>query len=469
MTSQRWWRIIPVAFVMYTIAFIDRTNVALALPSMSKDLGMDPKAAGDIAGIFFWGYLVLQIPGGYLAHRWSAKWCVSVLLVLWGVCAVAGGLVHTAGQFRIARLMLGVAEGGVWPAVLVMLSQWFPRAERARANAFWMLCLPLSVVVSSPVSGWIIDRWNWRVMLIAEGVLPFLWLVIWIIFIYDHPREAPWISIEERTEVEKTLKREEEELEPVKRAPLLASLCHPTVLTLILVYFLMNVGSYGYNGWLPSALKKALDTRAAAEGGHSAAPALQTNFKVGALNAVPYLIAAVAMVLAARRSDRTRNRRMFLVLGLIWGGVFLALSVWMSEGHPALSFACVALVIGGPWSGLAPFWAIPAETLPRGVAATSMGLINALGNLGGYFGPFVVGYIRAGDLDRLLLPLLRYPIIRHFVAAYFRWHAKNPQDYSVAFLVLALSFVLGGLAAMLLRAPGAAPAPAASEKIVTGS
>lgn len=415
---------------MYTIAFIDRTNVALALPAMSRDLGMDPKTAGDIAGIFFWGYLILQIPGGYLAHRWSAKWVVSILLILWGICAVAGGLVHTSGQFRAARLMLGVAEGGVWPAVLVMLSQWFPRAERARANAFWMLCLPLSVVVSSPVSGWIIDRWNWRAMLIAEGALPFLWLVIWIAFIYDHPREAPWISNEERTEVETILKRESDELVPVTPAPLLKSLMHPTVLILIAVYFLLNVGSYGYNSWLPSALKKAMDTEARveavaqSEGGKTAAPAKQSNLKVGALNAIPYLIAAVAMVLVARRSDQTRNRRIHLVRGTIWGGVFLALSVWLSEGHPGFSFAAVALVIAGPWSGLAPFWAIPAETLPRDVAATSMGLINALGNLGGYFGPFLVGYIRE--------------------------QSKNPQDYSAAFLALALSFIVAGLVALLL-------------------
>ena len=436
MTSQRWLRIIPVAFVMYTIAYIDRTNIALALPSLSKELGINAKDAGDIAGIFFYGYLILQIPGGYLAHRWSAKWCVSILLVFWGICAVACGLVHTAAQFRVARFMLGVAEGGVWPAVLVMLSQWFPRAERARANAFWMLCLPLSVVVSSPISGWIIDHWNWRTMLIAEGALPFLWLVIWISFVYDHPREAPWISTEERTEVETILRHESEELKPVRPVPLYAALFHPTVLILILVYFLMNVGAYGYNSWLPSALKKALDTQATAdaaassEKGRANIPAVQSNLKVGALNAVPYLIAAVAMVMVARSSDRTRKRRVHLVRGLIWAGSFLALSVWAGGSHPVLSFAFVTLVIGGAWSGLAPFWAIPAETLPRDVAASSMGLINALGNLGGYFGPYVVGYVK--DLS------------------------AGSENFSAAFLVLALSFVLGGLAAMLLPAQRAA-------------
>jgi sugar phosphate permease len=333
--------------------------------------------------------------------------------------------------------MLGVAEGGVWPAVLVMLSHWFPRAERARANALWMLCLPVSVVVSSPISGWIIDHWNWRLMLIAEGVLPFLWLVIWLAFIYDHPKDAKWISPEEKTEVETILEREASDLEPAKTAPLLKTLLNPTVLSLILIYFLANFGSYAYNGWLPSALKKTLDARASAAavsaGNAASAGEKQTNLKIASLNAIPYAIAAFAMVLVARRSDRTRKRRIHIVNGMIWGGCFMALYVIANESYPVLAFAFVALVIAGPWSMLAPFWTIPGETLPRNVAATSMGLINAVGNLGGYFGPFVVGYIRQ--------------------------HSKNPDDYYSAFMVLALSLVLGGLAALLLPNEPRSPTP----------
>ena len=199
MRSQRWLHIIPVSFIMYTIAFIDRTNVSLALPSMSRDLHMNPTQAGGAAGIFFWGYVLLQIPGGHLAQRWSAKRFVAILLVMWGLCSVACGLVQTWQQFWVMRLLLGVAEGGVWPAVLVLLSHWFPRGERARANAYWMLCLPIAVIVSSPLSGWILGRWNWRVLLIAEGALPFFWLVIWWAFIDDYPQQARWISPEERT------------------------------------------------------------------------------------------------------------------------------------------------------------------------------------------------------------------------------------------------------------------------------
>ena len=168
--AQRWRHIIPVAFVMYTIAFVDRTNISLALPAMSRDLHMDATQAGNAAGIFFWGYMALQIPGGYLAEHWSAKRFISILLVLWGVAAIVCGLVRNWEEFWMMRLVLGVAEGGVWPATLVLLAHWFPRPERARANAYWMLCLPAAVVISSPVSGWILGRWGWRVMLISEGI-----------------------------------------------------------------------------------------------------------------------------------------------------------------------------------------------------------------------------------------------------------------------------------------------------------
>ena len=219
--EQRWLQVILVAFVMYTIAFIDRTNISVALSSISRDLHMDPAQAGDAAGIFFWGYLVLQIPGGYLARRWSAKSFISILLVAWGACSVGTGLVQTGHQFWVMRLLLGVTEGGVWPAVLVLLANWFPRAERARANGFWMLCLPVAVVVASPLSGWILGHWNWRVLLVAEGSFPFLWLIVWLARISDFPRQARWISPEERDYLERTLEREAaeiEETEAIERA-----------------------------------------------------------------------------------------------------------------------------------------------------------------------------------------------------------------------------------------------------------
>ena len=299
MPSQRWLHIIPVSFIMYTIAFIDRTNVSLALPSMSRDLHMNPTQAGGAAGIFFWGYVALQIPGGHLAQRWSAKRFVSILLVVWGLCSVCCGLVQTYREFWVMRLLLGVAEGGVWPAVLVLLSHWFPRGERARANAYWMLCLPIAVIVSSPLSGWILGHWNWRVLLIAEGALPFVWLIIWWTFIDDYPQEARWISSEERNYLETTLLEESRELGLLKQDPLAEpepalrsllkfghTLLNPVVLVMIGIYLMQNTGNYGFLFWLPTVLGNARK---------------MSSLSVGTLFAVPYIVTAIGMVVLSRR------------------------------------------------------------------------------------------------------------------------------------------------------------------------
>src|SRR6201987_2076685 len=189
----RWTRIIPVALIMYTIAFIDRPNVSLALPRISHDLHLDPQQAGTVAGIFFWGYLALQIPGGHLAKHWSPKKFIALLLVAWSLFAVGCGLARTYRELLMLRLLLGVAESGVFPATLILLSHWFSRAERARANAMWLLCLPYAVILSSPFSGWMLDHWGWRVMLMAEGALPLVWLAGWLIFIRDQPGGARWL------------------------------------------------------------------------------------------------------------------------------------------------------------------------------------------------------------------------------------------------------------------------------------
>ncbi len=233
--NERWLRIIPVALLMYTISFINRTNISLALPAISRDLQLTPSQAGQVAGIFFWGYLLLQIPGGYIAERWSAKWLISIMLVAWGVCAIGCGLAQNWHQLMAMRLLLGVAEGSAYPATLVLLSHWFPRHERARANAFWNLCLPLAVIVSSPLSGWILDQWNWRVMLVASGLVPFVWLVVWIIFIADRPAEAKWISPQEREYLEATLAVENQAVIAASGQSDLRGMFRPQVLVLMAI------------------------------------------------------------------------------------------------------------------------------------------------------------------------------------------------------------------------------------------
>lgn len=379
MPEKRWVRVITIAFIMYTIAYIDRTNISLALPDITRDLHLTHTQAGNAAGIFFWGYLLLQIPGGYLATRWSAKRFVGILLIVWGCCSALTALVKTGDGFLIMRFLLGVAEGGVWPATLVLLSNWFPSRERARANAYWMLCLPAAVIVSSPLSGWILGRWNWRVLLVVEGVLPLIWVVIWWLSIDDYPRQARWISSEERNYLEQTISAEKTELNPSAHEPYLRLLLRPHVILMVVIYFLENSGNYGYLFWLPSAMEH---TRRI------------SSLHVGLLFAVPYAITMAGMVLISKHSDKTHDRAGHVAFALGWGGVFLLSSVLTSGVSPLLSFMLIAVVGFGSYGGLGAFWAIPTETLPPRVAGSAMGLINALGNLGGFFGPFLVGYLR---------------------------------------------------------------------------
>src|SRR5580704_9594193 len=377
--SRRWLRIIPVALVMYTIAFIDRTNISLALPRISRDLGLDPAQAGNVAGVFYWGYLALQIPGGHLAKYWSPKKFISVLLVFWAVCAVGCGFARTYHEMLILRLLLGVAESGVFPATLILISHWFSKAERARANALWLLCLPGAVIVSSPFSGWMLDHWNWRGMLIAEGALPFVWLIIWLAFIQDHPSDAKWLPAAEREQVVATLRAEASSLEGgASSRSFVAELLRPQVLLLAAVYFCFVAGQMGLLFWLPSAM-------AAFKG--------LSGLATGFLFTLPYIVAAISLQVVGRLSDRAHERRLHAAVTMAFGGCCLLLAVAAISYSIGLAFLFVSLSGVGLYGAMGPFWAIPTETLPARIVGSVMGLVNALGNLGAYFAPLIVGYL----------------------------------------------------------------------------
>jgi MFS family permease len=404
--NRRWRRILPVAFVMYTISYVNRTNVALALPSMITDLHMDPAQAGSAAGIFFWGYLFLQIPGGYLAQRWSAKRIVTILMASWGTCAVATGLVTSAWQFWAVRFLLGVAEGGVFPTVIILLANWFPPAERARANAYWMLCQPAAIVISSPLSGWMLSQWDWRTMLIVEGLFPFAWIWVWNATIADRPpigQESPNHGWGNSTGGRPS----SPPLAGGRGMEILRSLADTRVVTLVALYFFLNCGGYGYLFWLPGAVTNAKRVPSSL---------------LGILYAVPFLLAGIGMVLNSRHSDRKQERRLHVAVPLALGGALLIAGVLLSGSFPLTSFTLVCLAGAGFYSSLGPLWAIPTEYLEEKSRGAAAGLVNALGNLGGYFGPLVVGIMNT-----------------------------RTGNFRAAFATLGGSLVLAGAFAMILR------------------
>jgi MFS family permease len=381
MTQRRWLRIVPIALIMYTISYIDRTNIALALEpkisNMMRDLLMDDRMKGEAAGIFFFGYVLLQIPGGYLASRWSARKVISIFLVGWGICAVGCGLSHSFRHFEVMRFMLGVAESGVFPATTVLLANWFPSNERARANAYWNLCQPLAVAGSAPITSWLLGRYGWQQMLILEGMLPFIWLPIWWFGVTDHPRQAKWISEEERHYLETTLSREVTKLEPATHIPWWVRLSHSSVLVMLAIYFLHNCAAYGCMTFFTTGLRGQ---------GFS-------SIQYGILFAIPYAVTAVIMIINSWHSDKTRERRGHVAAVYLLSGTSLILSVLFKQ-HFWLSYVLMCLAIPGPFAAMAPFWSIPSETLPRAFLGLVVGVVNAFGNLGGFFGQYFVGWLK---------------------------------------------------------------------------
>jgi sugar phosphate permease len=377
--TQRWSRVLPLATITYMIAFVNRANISQALPSMIRDLHMTTVEAGAIAGIFFWGYLLLQIPGGYLASHWSAKWFVTVIMLVWGSCAVICGLVNSWREMWIVRLLLGIAEGGMYPATLVLLSHWFPRKERARACAWFIVAIPLSLVTSAPLSGWLLDRWNWRVMLIAEGMMPLLWAIIWVIRIRDYPKQARWLSSREREYLESEFSHDVETSETPSRKGFFEALLNPQALLLALISLLTIVAQLGFLFWLPSAIEQVRNI---------------SHLVAGFLYAIPFVVGAISIVLLSSHSDRSGERRGHVFGALCVGGVALISGVLVANHYPRLGFALISLVGVGTFASLGPLWAIITETFPRRIAGSVFGLINGVGNLGGFVGPVLVGYLR---------------------------------------------------------------------------
>ncbi len=381
MVQQRWLRIIPLALIMYTVAYIDRTNVNLILDpkisSMMKDLAMNDEMKGQAIGIFFYGYLLLQIPGSILASRWSARKTISICLFAWGISAALCGLASSIGQFEWMRFFLGMSESAVFPATAVLLTQWFPRAERARANSLWLLCQPIAIAGTGPITGYLLDHYQWQKTFFIEGALPFLFLPFWWFYIRDHPREANWISPAERDHLETTLSAEAAELQPAQPIPWYVRLRHPSIFVMVALYFFHNCAAYGCSGFFTSTL----DSRSF------------TGLQKGVFYAVPYILTAFLMVINSWHSDKTGERRGHVAIAYFVSGTSLILSVVTRE-HFWVSYGFLCFAIPGPYVAMCPFWTIPAETLPPAALAMVVGLVNAFGNLGGYVGPRFTGWVK---------------------------------------------------------------------------
>jgi sugar phosphate permease len=374
--QQRWVRIIPAAFLMYTIAFMDRNNIAFGFFGMQKDLQIGATASGIAAGIFFFGYLFLQVPGSLLAERWSAKRFITGALLVWGLTSMATGMVQSLTQLLVVRFVLGFVEGGVSPATMILLTKWFPLSERSRANALWYLCIPAASIVVGPLSGWILTYYDWRTLFLLQGAPAVVWAAVWWWLIDDTPRDAKWISQAERDYLEATLAAEKNTI-AAEVPSLHAVLRNRNVVLLLLLFCFLQVGFYGYGLWLPTIVKAL-----------SQASIMQ----VGWITALPWLCAMVGSLLISARADRTRDYKTHIGVPILLAALFLMLSVAAGPGHPVLAIAALSLCLGFMYC-YAVYWAALSAFVAADVLAVAMGTINAIGNLGGFFGPFIVGYL----------------------------------------------------------------------------
>lgn len=377
--EARWLRIIPAAFLMYTIAYIDRTNFSLAIPSLQREFQFTAQFAGVAAGVFFFGYFLFQIPGGYLGQVWSAKRFVFWALLVWGLFATLCGLARTPNQLLLFRFCLGLGEGGVWPATVVLLASWFPPEERARANGYWVLCQPVAIIVSSPLSGWILDHYDWRIMFIVQGLLPIAFAAVWWWAVEDSPSQAAWLSQAERADVEARLSLSRSTGAYPQPEGRWGFLSNRSIQIFIVMDIAFACGAYGLLMWLPSAIRTL----------HGS-----SNLVLGILAALPYTFAIIGSIYNSRHSDLKRERRWHVAVPCIVAGLSLFLGATAGVGFPMLALTLLCLTGFGVYASIGPMWAMLTEMLPPASAGIALGLINGLANLGGFAGPYAVGALR---------------------------------------------------------------------------
>lgn len=377
--GTRWWRVVAPILIACIISFMDRVNISFALPGgMEADLGITSQMAGLTSGIFFIGYLFLQIPGGRAAVNGSGKRFIAWSLVAWAIVSVATGFVTNHYQVLVLRFVLGVAEGGMLPVVLTMISNWFPDREIGRANAFVMMFAPIGGMVTAPISGAIIQSLDWRWLFIIEGLLSIVVLAVWWWLISDRPQDARWLPAAEREYLLAEFERDRQARslkQPVSNAPLRDVFRNSSLMKLVALNFFYQTGDYGYTLWLPTILKNLTGANMAG---------------VGLLAIVPFVATIIGIYVISMLSDKTGKRRLWVMISLLCFAAALLASVVLRHNIIA---AYIALVVCGFFlkAATSPFWSIPGRIASPEVAGGARGVINGLGNLGGFCGPWLVG------------------------------------------------------------------------------
>ncbi len=412
------WRVLPLVFLLYIVAYLDRANVGFAKLAMADDLKFSESVFGFGFGIFFIGYLVLEIPGALIVERWSARKWFARILLSWGLVSSLTAFVRTPAEFYAARFLLGVAEAGFFPGIIVYFTHWFPERERARALSGLVMAVPFSLALGAPVSAallkisWLgLSGWKW--MFILEGLPAVILGVVTLFYLTDRPRDAQWLSAEERNALTSELEAEARAKEAAGKMSVWQALALPNVWLLALGIFATNTGGLGLVFWLPTTVKNL-------SGG--------SNSEALFYSGLFYLFGLVGVFVSGQSSDRTGDRKWHCVAGQVATSLMLAGST--IPGQPfwlVMGWLCLTGLAAFFWP--APFWALPTITLTASVAAVSIGFINMLANLAGYLGNHHIGWLKSngfGD-NACLLFLAACYLIGGAIIALVRVPPNTPR------------------------------------------
>jgi MFS transporter, ACS family, tartrate transporter len=387
------WRILPLVILMYLVAYLDRANVGFAKLRMASALNLSEEAFGLGIGIFFIGYLTLEIPGALLVERWSARKWFSRILITWGLISAATAFVRTPMEFNIVRFLLGVAEAGFFPGIIVYFTHWFPVQHRARAMSGLIVAVPFSLVLGAPLSAMLLNvDWlglqGWQWLFILEGLPAFFLGIVTLFVMTDRPRQARWLTAEERDYLEGELAAEARAKNDVQKLSVSQALRLRNVWLLALGIFATNTGGYALSFWLPTTVRNL-------SGGSD-----QSSL---AYSGLYYLCGLVSVIYSGYASDRTGRHKWHCVAGMVGAAVMLAISA--IPGQPfgfVMMWLCLTSLAAYSWSP--PFWALPTLTLTTTAAAVSIGFINIFANLAGYLGNHLLGWMKdRGATDRACL------------------------------------------------------------------
>jgi sugar phosphate permease len=374
--------LLPLVFVTYSLAYLDRANYGFgAAAGLAATLGIDERRAALLGALFFLGYFLCQIPGMLLARRASCSRLVFIALVTWGCLATLTGVIHSFLWLCADRFLLGVAESIIFPALLLLLTRWFTRSERSRANSILILGNPITILWMSLVTGYLIQRFGWQRTFIVEGLPAVLWAFVWLAFVRDKPSQASWMPGEEVRQLEAAIAAQQQPIPGGDRdTSLLRVLLSKNCLLLSAQYFWWSVGIYGFVLWLPTIVR------------HGASLSMG---KTGLLSALPYVFAIFFLILVGQLSDRTMRRKEFVWPCMLIAGIAMMGSFLFGGESFTLAFACMMVACAAMYAPYGPFFAMIPERTPPAMAGEVFAMVNSSGALGAFVGSYLVGLLQA--------------------------------------------------------------------------